>query len=85
MGDCPNFNCDKQTWGTNIRCSQCRHARRYTCASCGDSIDYARAIRCKVCSRMNKNEGIRIFQNTPEQKAIILQRKREKYRLAKNV
>lgn len=83
MGDCCNFECTHQTWGDKFRCSQCRHARNYTCASCGDDINYARAIRCKVCARINKNARIKIFQNLPEQKIIILKRKRDKYRMDK--
>lgn len=80
MGDCSNLECIHQTWGDKIRCSQCRHARNYICASCGYDIPNARAIYCKECSWKSHVDKMVIFQSKPEQKIIIAKRRRDKYR-----
>ncbi len=83
MGDCPNFECPFQTWGSKIRCSRCRHSKKYTCAVCGDDLSNNRAIYCKLCSWKSHVDKMVIFQSTPEQKLIISKRRRERY--AQNV
>jgi len=85
---CSNFECDGNTWGDKIRCSKCRHSKLYTCTSCGYELSINRAIRCKDCSRFNKNSSILTYQSIPENKVKMGIRRRAKYRedkLAKNV
>jgi len=88
-GDCSNFECHNQTWGDKIRCSKCRHAKNYTCASCGDNVNTNRAIRCKLCADTShswamdrKNERTR---NDPIAYKNQLARRRELYHKRKVV